>query len=130
MDVDQRKYLIERIKQEYNNTIVPFKTNSKKFTVPNPYTYEEMVKMVKEGDLSKVLNFSAYPYASSCLTVSFKREELDTKPVDYTALLEKLTTEKNKVLDQIMLGDIPNASEILSKFLNFLATEKAKFNVN
>ena len=131
MDIDQRKYLIERIKQEYNSVIGPFKTNCKKRQPIERYTKQEMVDMIRGGDFSKVTEYHLNSTWGLCgLLVGFQDKPSTTPAVDYTVLLEKLATEKNKVLDTIMLGDIPNASEILSNFIKFLNNEKEKLNGN
>lgn len=131
MDVDQRKYLIERIKQEYNNTIAPLKgpakNNGPRYEL---YTPEEMEEMLRRGDFTKVIKVEPNHYGSDNFLITYFKAKSEIVLPDYSAILSEITTEKNKVLDQIMLGDIPNATEILSKFLNFLSTEKVKFNGN
>ena len=130
MDIDQRKYLIERIKKEYNNVIAPFSNKNQK--AEHQYlTHHEMEAALRVGDCSLVSSFSSDVFGNppDYITVYF-HPKTTIIPPNYASLLEKLSAERNKVLDTIMLGDIPNASEILSNFIKFLNNEKEKPNGN
>ena len=129
MDIDQRKYLIERVKQEYNNVIAPFSNKNQK--AEHQYlTHHEMEAALRVGDCSLVSSFGSNEFVSSNYITVYFHPKTTITPPNYASLLEKLSAERNKVLDTIMLGDIPNASEILSNFIKFLNNEKEKLNGN
>ena len=122
MDNEQRKYLLERVKQEYNSVTAPLKNGKQpKATL---YNSAEMFAFIKEGNLDKIADWYGN---SGSLNIQFKPKNVE-KVADYTELLKKLSDEKNKVLDTIMLGELPNAADLLRDFVSFLKTETEKVN--